>query len=187
MNPRNIDRFISSSASVEYETCAAFAAIGTAIGTALPRPKSHRALTVAPAHTATAFTEWKSGIDGFLEWANMARTGETPNPAAVQVDATLTEFSQGTFDGRYSDLALWAVAAGKNIRALVRAGHWHLVRCRWCDRWLLAKDHRRTTRPSCRRLACVRAAEKQQKAAERQALRDLDRGGLRRARTQRTF
>jgi hypothetical protein len=149
----------------------------------LPRPKRFRVLTSQPAHTEAAVSEWGAGIEQFIDWANRARKGETSKPEAQQLDVALTAFSQGSFHVPFNGLALWAVAAGRNILTSVRDGHWHLARCHWCDQWFLAKDHRRVASPSCRREPCVRAKEKEKKAAARRARRELDHGLVRRARS----
>jgi hypothetical protein len=123
--------------------------------------------------------EWRDGIEQFMEWANRARRGETSDAAAVEADGILMAFSQGARRVQFSGLALWAVCALRNLASLIREGHWHLVICRWCNRWVLAKDQRRTNRPSCRRHDCTRASERHQKACERQVQRDRDRARLR--------
>jgi hypothetical protein len=137
------------------------------------RPKSHRVLTAAPAHSEAAIAEWKAGTEHFIEWANLARAGDT-SPAAVTADAVLTELTRGSSFGVVG-VAQWVRAAITNIQNMVRDGHWHLVRCRWCDLWFLVKDARRTT---CRRIDCVRTTKREQKAIQRQARRNLDAGKL---------
>lgn len=151
----------------------------------MPRTRPLRLLTVEPPHTEAAIAEWATGIDEFIEWANRARQGDSSSPAAIQLDKALAEFSRGSFHVEFNGLAPLAVVAGLNIVAMVRDGDWHLATCTGCDQWFLAKDRRRTALPWCRRGDCVRAREARQKAVERQARRDLDRGLLRQ--TRRTF
>ena len=110
------------------------------------RPKTTRVLTAAAPHSQEAISEWDAGITDFLEWANRARKGETSLPAAVQANAILMAFWQGSTRVQFSGLSLWAVCA-----------------------------------------ACVRATKKQQKVVERQTQRELDRGAVRRAHSERTF
>jgi hypothetical protein len=147
----------------------------------MPRPKDIPVVTVAPAHSAAAIDEVKTGIEAFIEWANRARTGQTSLPAAVQADRLLTVFSQWSFHKhgharvKVSGFALWFGVAGQHILNHVRDGHWHLSRCPCCDRWLLAKDQRRRL---CRRVGCVRAMKRQKRAAQRQAQRVLDHGRI---------
>jgi hypothetical protein len=146
----------------------------------MPRPKTLSIFTRAPAHSPEAVDERMAGIDAFLEWANLARTGETSLSAAVQADAALTAFSEGRFHVPFTGLSEWAVLAGRNILNSLRDSHWHLQPCPFCKRWLLAKDQRRRL---CRRAECVRAMKRQQRALQRKARRDLDRGAAARART----
>jgi hypothetical protein len=123
-------------------------------------------LTVAPAKTRAAFDEWKTGIDQFIQWASMARRGETSEPAALAADQALTAFSEGRFSGGLIGVAMWTVLACNNIRDLVRNAHWHLRLCPWCQRWLLAKAENRVF---CRRTDCVRRQWAAQQAASRTA------------------
>lgn len=141
----------------------------------MPRPKRIPVLTTAPAKSSKAIKEYQAGIENFITWANRARTGDTSEPAALQADAALTAFSKRTFDGAFSDLSVWAVLAGKNILRHVRDGHWHLTVCPHCNRWLLAKDQRRTL---CRRVECVRLPRKKNRARERAAIKALDMGKM---------
>jgi hypothetical protein len=145
----------------------------------MPRPKRIHLHTRAPAHTAAAIEEWKTGIDAFLEWASKARTGET-SPGALAADGALTSFSEGRFNGALIGVAEWAVLACGHIRNLVRDSHWHLRRCPWCDRWLLVKAENRVY---CRRTECVRRKWAAHKAASDAARREL--GGLRPRRSRR--
>jgi hypothetical protein len=136
-------------------------------------------LNVAPAQSAAAIGESKTGIEDFLEWANRARTGETAHPSAQAFDRVLTAFHAGRFSGRQVDSSAtfflstalnivervpWFVLACLNIRDHVRDGDWHLQLCPFCDRWLLAKDKRRKL---CRRVACMRKAKAKRKQSER--------------------
>jgi hypothetical protein len=132
----------------------------------MARPRRHRVLTVAPAHSAAAREEWQAGIETFLEWANRARTGATSQPAAGQCNEALTAFSEGRFHCPFTGLSLEAVLAGIHVLRLVRDGHWHLQRCAFCDRWMLVKDRRYVC---CRRVECVRAAKRVAKRRERAA------------------
>jgi hypothetical protein len=141
----------------------------------MPKPKRQIIVTVALAHSPAAIDEWKTGIDQFLQWASLARTGETKEPAALAADKALTAFSEGRFKGILYGVAAWAVQACANIRYLVRDAHWHLRRCPNCKRWLLAKDQRKTR---CRRVECVRALKTPQRQRQRKDRRDLDRGAV---------
>ena len=82
----------------------------------MPRPKRPTILTHASANTAAAIDEYRTGIEHFLTWANLARTGETSRPGAFQLDEALRAFSEGRFDEKFIGLSEWAVAAGSRTR-----------------------------------------------------------------------
>lgn len=147
----------------------------------MPRPKRINLHTRAPAHTPAAIAEWQEGIDAFLEWANLARTGETSLEARA-ADAALTAFYEGHFAIMIVGVSEWALLACQHIRSLILESHWHLRRCPWCDRWLLAKAKNLLY---CRRPECVRRKWAAHKASSDAARRTL--GGLqpRRARPRR--
>ena len=141
------------------------------------RPKKPRVFTLTSVRSRRAVIE---GIDHFIAWGNLARTGEVSQAAAHAANQALELFSAGKFTGSIVGVAPWAVFAWANIRSFIQEGHWHLRPCSQCDRWMLVKDSRKRL---CRRPDCVRKVKRPQRTAQRKARAALDLGAQKRART----
>jgi hypothetical protein len=150
----------------------------------MPRPKRPTVVTQAPAHTRAAVKEVKIGITQVLWLANRAPMLDASDPARPLADS-LTQLLAAIKEGRqfaWEPFWPWWAAQGCVHLFSFMCKGWHLQRCGECARWLLAKDQRVQW---CRRPACRRAVKARQKATQRTARRELDRG--QQTSTRRTF
>ena len=120
--------------------------------------KSVPAGTWAQRRSADARREIRDGIEDLIEHASFVSAPDAELRAfAEAVDRALTLIYEQRSD-RFESFPPWAAVALTNLYTLQRLGHWHLLRCRFCERWMLAKDRSKTL---CRRQDCRRQAVEQ--------------------------